>query len=77
MFIEDERALWRLAGTAKVLTIEFPVKAGGTRTRGVRSRRAGSQPVAEVELSRRCRGRDAMRVRDAASRIYAGCTRQE
>jgi len=32
MFIEDERALWRLAGTAKVLTIEFPVKAGGTRS---------------------------------------------
>jgi hypothetical protein len=32
MFIEDERALWRLAGSAKVLTIEFPVKAGGTRS---------------------------------------------
>lgn len=34
MFIEDERALWRLAKGAKVLTIEFPVKAGGTRTAG-------------------------------------------
>jgi len=32
MFIEDERALWRLAKDAKVLAIEFPVKAGGTRT---------------------------------------------
>lgn len=32
MFIEDERALWRLAKEAKVLRIEFPVKAGGTRT---------------------------------------------
>ena len=32
MFIEDERALWRLAKEAKVLTVEFPVKAGGTRT---------------------------------------------
>jgi hypothetical protein len=32
MFIEDERALWRLAKDAKVLAVEFPVKAGGTRT---------------------------------------------
>jgi hypothetical protein len=32
MFIEDERALWRLAREAKTLAIEFPVKAGGTRT---------------------------------------------
>ena len=32
MFIEDERALWRLAARADVLTIQFPVKAGGTRT---------------------------------------------
>jgi len=32
MFIEDERALWRLAKGAKVLSIAFPVKAGGTRT---------------------------------------------
>lgn len=32
MFIEDERALWRLAKNAKVIAIEFPVKAGGTRT---------------------------------------------
>lgn len=32
MFIEDERALWRLARNAKTLAIEFPVKAGGTRT---------------------------------------------
>jgi hypothetical protein len=32
MFIEDERALWRLAKGAKVLSIEFPVKAGGTRS---------------------------------------------
>ena len=32
MFIEDERALWRLARGAKTLAIEFPVKAGGVRT---------------------------------------------
>ena len=32
MFIEDERALWRLAKDATLLRIEFPVKAGGTRT---------------------------------------------
>jgi hypothetical protein len=32
MFIEDERALWRLAQRAKTLAITFPVKAGGTRT---------------------------------------------
>ena len=32
MFIEDERALWRMARDAKTLAIEFPVKAGGTRT---------------------------------------------
>jgi hypothetical protein len=32
MFIEDERALWRLAGNAKVITVEFPVKPAGTRT---------------------------------------------
>jgi hypothetical protein len=32
MFVEDERALWRLAKQAKTLRIEFPVKAGGTRT---------------------------------------------
>jgi len=32
MFIEDERALWKLARSAKVMRIEFPVRAGGTRT---------------------------------------------
>jgi hypothetical protein len=32
MFIEDERALWRLARDAKVIRIEFPVKPKGTRT---------------------------------------------
>jgi hypothetical protein len=32
MFIEDERALWRAVRKAKVVAIEFPVKAGGTRT---------------------------------------------
>lgn len=32
MFIEDERALWRLARKSKTIAIEFPVKAGGTRT---------------------------------------------
>ncbi|GAB3347050.1 hypothetical protein [Lysobacter tyrosinilyticus] len=32
MFIEDEGALWRMAGSAKTMTIEFPVKMGGKRT---------------------------------------------
>lgn len=32
MFIEDERALWRMIGDAGLVTIEFPVKAGGRRT---------------------------------------------
>lgn len=32
MFIDDERALWRLMDGAKTVSIEFPVKAGGTRT---------------------------------------------
>lgn len=32
MFIDDQRALWRMTRDAKVLAIEFPVKAGGTRT---------------------------------------------
>jgi hypothetical protein len=32
MFIEDERALWRIAGSAKTMTIEFPVKMGGKRS---------------------------------------------
>lgn len=32
MFIDDWRALWRAMAGAKQLTVEFPVKAGGTRT---------------------------------------------
>ncbi|HEV8694104.1 MAG TPA: hypothetical protein VGQ93_07970, partial [Lysobacter sp.] len=32
MFIEDERALWRMTRDVKTMTIEFPVKAGGKRT---------------------------------------------
>src|SRR5690606_8993497 len=32
MFINDDRALWRMAGDAEVLSVEFPVKTGGTRT---------------------------------------------
>jgi hypothetical protein len=32
MFIEDEAALWKLAGGASEISIEFPVRAGGTRT---------------------------------------------
>ena len=32
MFINDERALWALTKGARSLTIEFPVKLGGTRT---------------------------------------------
>ncbi|MDQ2701486.1 MAG: hypothetical protein M3Y70_01440 [Pseudomonadota bacterium] len=32
MFINDDRALWRMAQDAKTLSVEFPVKAGGTRT---------------------------------------------
>lgn len=32
MFINDARALWRMTRTARRLSIEFPVRAGGTRT---------------------------------------------
>lgn len=32
MFIDDNRALWRAIEGAKLLEIEFPVEAGGTRT---------------------------------------------
>lgn len=32
MFVNDERALWRMTRDAKLLSIEFPVKAGGVRT---------------------------------------------
>ncbi len=32
MFIDDEKTLWKLATDAEVLSIEFPVKAGGNRT---------------------------------------------
>jgi hypothetical protein len=32
MFITDHKRLWRTAAGAKALSIEFPVKAGGTRT---------------------------------------------
>jgi hypothetical protein len=32
MFVNDAPALWRLIGRAKRLSIEFPVRAGGTRT---------------------------------------------
>lgn len=32
MFIEDERALWKIAKDAKTLEIEFPVKGFGKRT---------------------------------------------
>jgi len=32
MFINDAAALWRLTSSARRISIEFPVKAGGTRT---------------------------------------------
>lgn len=32
MFIDDWRALWRTTAGAKRIVVEFPVKAGGTRT---------------------------------------------
>ena len=32
MFINDERALWRMLDGATLLKIEFPVKSGGSRT---------------------------------------------
>lgn len=32
MFITDHKRLWKTAATARRLSIEFPVKAGGTRT---------------------------------------------
>ena len=53
MFIEDERALWRLARDAKVMTIEFPVKAGGTRTAVFEVGGLDRSQIAGVELSRR------------------------
>lgn len=32
MFIDDEKALWRMLDGARRLSVEYPVKAGGTRT---------------------------------------------
>ncbi|MET1162685.1 MAG: hypothetical protein ABWY48_09090 [Pseudoxanthomonas sp.] len=32
MFVTDFKSLWRLVGKTKVVSIEFPVKGGGTRT---------------------------------------------
>ena len=32
MFITDDKALWKLLRKSKTVSIEFPVKAGGTRT---------------------------------------------
>ena len=32
MFINDAQVLWRLTAGATRISIEFPVKAGGTRT---------------------------------------------
>ncbi|HEL4833766.1 hypothetical protein R1L06_02520 [Stenotrophomonas sp. C4297] len=32
LFITDQKALWKLARKGKSISIEFPVKAGGTRT---------------------------------------------
>lgn len=32
MFIDDEKALWRMIDGAKRLRVEYPVKAGGTRS---------------------------------------------
>ena len=32
MFIDDEKALWQMGDGARRLTVEYPVKAGGTRT---------------------------------------------
>ena len=32
MFINDEMALWRMTAGAKRISVEFPVRAGGTRT---------------------------------------------
>ena len=32
MFIDDQRALWRMTKDAKRMSIEFPIRAGGTRT---------------------------------------------
>ena len=32
MFVTDYKGLWRLVGKTKILSIEFPVKGGGTRT---------------------------------------------
>ena len=59
MFIDDERALWRATAGAKRLSIEFPVKAGGTRTvtydvAGLdRSKLPGWDPAPAKDVGRR------------------------
>ena len=42
MFIDDHKALWKLAKTGKHLSIEFPTKAVGKRT--VQFEVSGLQP---------------------------------
>jgi len=32
MFVNDEQTLWRMTAAAKRISVEFPVRAGGTRT---------------------------------------------
>ena len=58
MFIEDEGALWRMAQQAKTgLSIEFPVKAGGTRTTSSHAQRRAAKPVMAGSPRSRRRGR--------------------
>ena len=49
MFIEDDKALWKLAKSAGHLSIEFPTKAVGTRTAEFEVGRPGAVEAAEVD----------------------------
>ncbi|KAG1526754.1 hypothetical protein G6F50_018365 [Rhizopus delemar] len=60
MFITDQKALWKLARKGKSISIEFPVKAGGTRTAvfetGGRSARVVRDPALGVRHGRHADG---------------------
>ncbi len=74
MFINDARALWRLTRGARVLSIEFPVKAGGTRTATFDvagldgSKLPGWDPGTKAKGSGVERSRDRPAARDAGRR---------
>ena len=51
MFIDDERARWAVTKAAKRLSVEFPVKAGGTRTAVFEVGGLDERKITGVELS--------------------------